>query len=246
MQGDGGEGLCGSFHVHTFFCLNSLVQTVAIASSLHDTSGLLIHDFHFTVFVHDVFIVAVKERVSLQQLCHGVHAFSLERIFLKQLVALSHLFFIGERFVGHGRELAGDVGEHEELRVFSASSEHVDTLVGEFHRIVLLFDNKVERVGNDVHISAIVLHILRLDFHHSLLHALFREELNKGLIFRQTLVGAIEAEHTFFEGFVVVAAHHALGIGEQLRNETALRIIHAFHIRLKVVEHLVFALGHRA
>ena len=102
LQCDGCESLSSGFHIHTFLCLDSLVQTIAVAATFHNTAGLLIHNLHLAFLVNDIFIIAVEEGVSLQQLGYGVHTLCLERIVLEQLVALCHLLFVGERFVGHG------------------------------------------------------------------------------------------------------------------------------------------------
>ena len=96
-----------------------------------------------------------------------------------------------------------------------------------------------------MHIAAVVLHILSLDFHHRLLHTFLRQILNQRLVFWKTLVGTVEQQCAFFKHLVVVACHHALRVGEQLGDEAALCFIHTLHIWLEVVEHLVFTSCHR-
>ena len=81
LQGDCCEGLCRGFHFHALFRLDGLVQTVAVAAAFHDTSCLLVDNFDFSV-VDDVFDVAVKESIGLEQLVDSVHAFSLDGIVL--------------------------------------------------------------------------------------------------------------------------------------------------------------------
>ena len=115
LQGDGGECLCGSLHVLLGF--HGLVESVAPAASLHDTAGLLVHDFHFTVH-HHVLVVDVEHGVGLEQLLQGVHAFALHGIVVEQVVFLVEaLLFVEVFLVFESREFAGNVGEHEELLV---------------------------------------------------------------------------------------------------------------------------------
>ena len=56
LQGDGGKRLSGCLHLHMLLGFHSLVQSVAPAASLHDTSRLLIHNLHLTVDDHVVVV----------------------------------------------------------------------------------------------------------------------------------------------------------------------------------------------
>ena len=51
------------------------------------------------------------------------------------------------------RELCGDVGEHEELRVGARAGEHVYALVGELHAAVFLVDDEIQRLGSLGHLA---------------------------------------------------------------------------------------------
>ena len=67
LQGDGGKGLRGSLDLHVLLGLDSLMQSVAPAASLHDTSRLLVDNLHLAVDDH-VLIVLVEHAVGLEQL----------------------------------------------------------------------------------------------------------------------------------------------------------------------------------
>ena len=77
LQGNGGEGLCSSLNLYTLFCLDGLVQTVAVATTFHDTSRLLIHNLHLSFLVDDVLVIAVEECVGFKQLSDCVDALGL-------------------------------------------------------------------------------------------------------------------------------------------------------------------------
>ena len=92
LQGDGGEGLCGSLHLDVFLGFHGLVQAVAPAASFHDTSGLLIDNLHLSV--HDnVILVLVEHGVGLEELLEGMYAVADGGIFRHQFVLLCHPFF---------------------------------------------------------------------------------------------------------------------------------------------------------
>ena len=49
LESDGSKGLCGSLDGNILLGLDSLVETVAPAASLHDTASLLIHNLDLSV-----------------------------------------------------------------------------------------------------------------------------------------------------------------------------------------------------
>ena len=55
LQCDGSKSLCGSLHLDMLLGLNGLMESVAPAASLHDTSGLLVDNLHLTVH-DDIFV----------------------------------------------------------------------------------------------------------------------------------------------------------------------------------------------
>ena len=116
LQGDGGEGLCGSLHLDVFLRFHCLVQAVAPAASFHDASGLLIHNLHLSVH-DDVVFVLVEHGVCLQKLLECVHTVADGGIFCHQFVLLGHTFLF--RHIGgvEGGQLCGDIGEHKEVGI---------------------------------------------------------------------------------------------------------------------------------
>ena len=244
LQRDGGKGLRGAFHGHSFLGLDSLVQAVAVAASFHDAAGLLVHDFHLAVLGDHILVVAVEQGVGFEQLGDSVHALGLHGIVAEQLVLAGHLVLVANVLVAHCRELRGDVGEHKELRVVGAAGEHVNALVGEFHRVVLLLDDEEQGVGHHGHLAVVVLHIVSLGLEHGGFHAFLAQELNQRLVLGQTLIGAEQAQRAFLLVFFVITGHQALGIGQQAGHELALGVVDALHIGLVFIEHLVLALGH--
>ncbi len=119
------------------------MQAIAVAAAFHDAPSLLIHDFHFALGIHDIFLVDVKQGVGLEQLCDGVHTLRLHAVVLQQFVFLGDFLFLAQRLVGYGRQLRGDVGQDEELWVVGALCEHIDTLVGQLNGVVLLLNDEV-------------------------------------------------------------------------------------------------------
>ena len=79
LQSNGSEGLCSSFHFHTFLSFDSLVQSVRVTTTFHNTTGLFVYNLHLTVDYY-VFIVFFEHRVSLQQLIDGVYTFRFDGI----------------------------------------------------------------------------------------------------------------------------------------------------------------------
>ena len=88
LQSDGSEGLCRSLHLHTLLGLDGLVQAVAIATPLHDTSCLLIHDFHLALFGHDILGILLKHGIGLEQLVDGMYALALYGVVGEEFVLL--------------------------------------------------------------------------------------------------------------------------------------------------------------
>ena len=76
----------------------SLMQTIAPATTLHDTACLLVDNLHLTIDNH-IFVVAVEHAVGLQQLLQSVDALRLDSIVLQHLVLLVDALFITQRGV---------------------------------------------------------------------------------------------------------------------------------------------------
>ena len=113
LQGNRCKSLCGSFHFHTFFRFNSLVQSVRVAAAFHDTAGLFINDFHLSVY-NDIFIVFFEHGVCFQQLVDGMYTFGFDGIIGKQGIFLFQLLFVAQIFfIFQFGELCCDIRQDE-------------------------------------------------------------------------------------------------------------------------------------
>ena len=85
LKRDGGECLSGGFHFHAFLGFDCLMQTVGVATTLHDTTCLFVDNLDFVVVNH-IFHVLFKKGVGFEQLGHSVYAFCLDGVVLHQFV----------------------------------------------------------------------------------------------------------------------------------------------------------------
>ena len=67
LEGNGCQRFVFPLHVHMLFCLNGLVQTLAVPTTQHNTACELVHNQHFAVFDHIVNI-PFHNTVSAQRL----------------------------------------------------------------------------------------------------------------------------------------------------------------------------------
>ena len=246
LEGDGGEGLCGGFHLHVLLGFDGLVQTVAPAAAFHDTARLLIDNLDLSVH-HHVFFVDAEHRVSLEQCENRMYALALDGIVREEFVLAHHAFFVRQARVGFkGREFGGHVGEHEELVVVYLVGQPFVTLVRQVNGVEFLVHDEVERVGGFGHTAVVVLHIDGLGLEHTRLDTRFAEELDERIVLGQGLVAAEEREETFLLLLLVARGDERLGFGQILRGQFALHIHETFHQRLVFLEQLHVALGHRA
>ena len=118
LQCDCRECLRCSLYLYPLLGLDSLVQTVGVAASLHYTSCLLIDNLHLPVFSNDVLNVAVEHGISLEQLVNRVHALRFYRILGEQLLLLCNLLLVAQLVVVfEHRELRCNVGQNEQVLV---------------------------------------------------------------------------------------------------------------------------------
>ena len=197
LQGDGGEGLCGSFHLDVLFGLDSLVQSVRPAAALHDTTRLLVHNLHLAVDDH-VLIVLIEHAVGLEQLLQGVYALRLHGIVSHQLVLLVNTLLIVERRIAlEGRQLACDIGQHKQLGIVDLFGQPARTFVGKVAGVQLLVDDEIQGLHALRHAAVVVLHIDFLSLQHAGLDAFLRQVLDERLVLGHGLVRAIERQETF-------------------------------------------------
>ena len=242
LQGDGGVGLCGGFHLHVFLGLHGLVQSVAPTAAFHDTARLLVHDLHLVVD-DDVVDVLLKQGVGLQQLLHGVQTFRLLGEVTHQLGLAQHLLVVAEVGVFQVSDFGTHVGDDEERRVVVGLRQLLAALVGEDDGIQFLVDDEVELVVDDVHVLVTVLHIEALGLLHQALHAFLAEELDEGVVLGQATVGAEELVGTMFLlvfGGVGVG-EDAFGLSQDCRHITLLGFIQLHDVGLQLVKLLLVA-----
>ena len=243
LEGDGGESLRSRLHLHAFLGLDRLMESVAPAPSLHDTSGLLIYDFHLTI--HDDIVVVLDEHgVCLEELLHGVHPLRLDGIVLEELVLLRQPFLFLKILIVEFRKLSGDVRKHEEIIVLDDLRHELVTLVGHLHRLEFLFHYEEERIGSLRHPSVVVLHIDSLSLEESTLDTVLREELDERVVLRHTLVGTEEGKESRLHLFRVVGIDLLLRRGEIIVGELFLSLHQFLHDRAVFLEHLYISLRH--
>ena len=240
LQRDGGEGLRGGLDLHVLLGLDGLVQAVRVAASVEDTSRLLVHDLHLVVHDH-ILHVLLEHGVGLQQLVHRMHALRLDRVVVDHGVALLRLLLGREVALLELGHLGADVGQHEEPVLLEVFRQLLVSLVREFHRVELLVDDEVERVGDLGHAAVVVLHVGVLGLLHQGLDARLGEELDQRLVFRQTLVHTVELDTTLLG---LALRDELAGLGQQRRDEVALEVVEVFDRGLVLLEELVVALGY--
>ena len=92
LEGDGRECLGSGLDLDVFLGLDCLMETVAPAASLHDTSCLLVHDLDLSV-LDDVVNLLVEHGVRLEKLAHGMNTLRLKRKVCQDVVLL-HLLLL--------------------------------------------------------------------------------------------------------------------------------------------------------
>ena len=249
LQRDGGKGLCGSLHLDMLLGFDSLMESVAPAASLHDTSGLLVDNLHLTVH-DDIFVILVEHGVCFQQLLQRMYSIALNSIVVEQVVLLVETILVTQGLVAlKGRKLSSNIGEHKEVLIIDLLGEPVRTLVGEVCTVEFLVDNEIERLDSLGHQSVVVLHIDLLGLLQTSLDAFLREIFDKCLVLRQCLVRAEEAEESVLNLLLIVflttLSDLLSCLSQELSGLLTLHLVEALHQRLILLIHLVVALGDR-
>ncbi len=204
LQGNGGEGLCGSLYSHMLLGLYSLVQAVAPTTTFHDTSGLLVNNLHLSVH-HHILIVLIKHGVGLEQLLQGVYAVALNSIVIEEIVLLIQSFLVGEfGLCLQFRQLRSNVGEHEEVMVVHLLSQPFCAFIGEVGTVELLVHNEEQWFNSLRHQSVVILHVDFLSLLESRLDPLLREIFDQSLILGQSFIGTEQAQEAFIGEILVL------------------------------------------
>jgi len=244
LQGDCRECLCGGFHFHTFFGFDGLVQTVGIAASVHDTARLFVDD-HDLVVHHNIFVVFLKQGVSLQQLVDCMYAFALDGIVGQQFVFLGLLFFFVLDMFQFGK-LGGDIRQYEECRVVGLAGQQVDTFICQFDTVILFVDHEVQLICSLVHVAHVFGHEVFFRLQHLGFYTLFTQEFDQRLVARISLERTVQLDRTFFHFFRIAACHFFLGFDQQFGAKVFLCVNYDFYIRTELFEQLFFTAGDRA
>ena len=192
LKGDGGKGLSSCLNLYVLLGLNSLVQSVAPAAPLHDTSCLLVNNLNLAVDNH-ILIVLVEHAVSLEQLLQSVNALALNGVVAHQLVLLVKALLIGKTSLGlKCRELGCDIGQYKQFVIVNLLSKPSGTLIGKVARVHLLVNHEVQRLNALWHTAVVVLHVDVLGILHTSLDTLLREELDQRLVLWHGLVRTVE------------------------------------------------------
>jgi hypothetical protein len=226
LDGDGGQRLGLGLDRDPLLGLHRLVQPVGPAPPGHHAAGELVHDHHLAV-LHHVLLVAVEERVRLQELVDDVDPLALVGVLALQRVLRVALLVERERFVLlHPVHRLGDVGNHEGLVV--VRGEHVQPLVGEVDGVPLLV-HRVEEVLLQL-VDLLLHHVVALDLPHHLHQAgVVGEHLLQALVARRALA---RQEQLLARGVGVALRDVLLGPGDQLVDDARLPPVQVHHAGL--------------
>ena len=209
LQGYRGIGLRGGFHLHILLGFNGLVQSVAVTAAFQDTTGLLVHNLHLVV-LDDVIDVALENRVCFQQLTHGVDAVALRSVFAHQVVFPVELFFVAGGGTLDFSDLGTDIGQEEELAVFTSHGDQLNALFGQFDCIVLLIDHEEKFGIHLVHFFLLILQVMAFCFVQNGMNTRFADELDQRFVTGHATMGT-QQEHAAFLFVRLAFSDEALG-----------------------------------
>ena len=245
LQRDSSESLSSRLHFNTFLRLDSLVQTVRITASLHNTSGLFVNNLHLSVH-NDVLVVFLEQRVGFQELVDRMDTFRLNRIVLEQFVFFRQFFLFREPHFFDIGDFSTDIRHNEELRVVGSARQRIDTLIGQFNRVMFFVDNKVKRIGSFRHITVVILHIVLFGLQQDGLDTIFTKELDERCILRKRLVGPEESERTLLLRLLIISRQQTFSIDQIIGSQFTLLSHQSLNARTKRLVLLVMSPRHRS
>ena len=92
LQSNSGKSLGCRFHFHPFLSLDSLMQTIWVTTTFHNTTGLFVYNLHLSVN-HHILIILFEHGVCFQKLVDGVYTFRFDSIISHQLILLGQFLF---------------------------------------------------------------------------------------------------------------------------------------------------------
>ena len=198
LDGDGRHGLRFTLNPDILLCFDSLMQTIAVATTGKNTSGKFIDNHHLTV-LHDVLIITLEKGVCFQELTDIVQAF---RALSKQAV---YFVFFGDLFSSSNScitlnscDLRTDIRKHENIAVLMAElAEKLTTFIGQVNRSTLFVNCKIELVVDLLHPAGIVFKVFVLGALNQFGNTLLGEHLDVTGVFRLPAFYAKKPEASF-------------------------------------------------
>ena len=142
LDGDGRHSLSFLLDGNALFGFESLMQSIGVAASGHQASGMLIDDHNFAI-LNDVVDIFLKEAVRLEQLAQVMETLALGgKLLLKSVFALGFLI-ISKGLIGvDAVDLSQHIGHDEGVGV--VGTDGIASLSGEVGFIGLFVDGEVE------------------------------------------------------------------------------------------------------
>ena len=101
-----------------------------------------------------------------------MNSFSLDGVICYELVFCRLLFLGGNVLPVYLRNLGSYIRKHEELRIAYQGGNVLVAFVGHLNRLLLLIDDEIQRIGDNMHLLVLVLHVEVVGLLQKLLHAL--------------------------------------------------------------------------
>ena len=160
LKCDGRIGLRRSLNFHIFLRFNSLVKTVRITASFHDTAGLFIDNFHFVVH-DDVLRIFFEQGVRFEQLVDGMNALGFNSVIAHDHILLRRLFLRTQSSIFQRTKFRRNIG-HDEKVFCGILRDQIDPFTTQINLIVFLLNNEIHFLINEFHFLALLLHVIRL------------------------------------------------------------------------------------
>ena len=176
-----------------------------------------------------------------------MYSFRFDGIVCQQFIFLSQTLFICQLcFVFQFGKLCSYVGQYKEGRIFRVTGNQIHTFICKVYTVQFFFDDEIQRVSCFVHAFIVLLHVDFLGLQHTSLDALFTQELDQCLVFRQSFMAAEQGKKTFFLFFLIAGSNEAFGVSQILSSQFLLCFYQAFYQWTKLFKQLFFTFGDRA
>ena len=187
LQGNRSKRLRRILDLHILLRLYRLVQAIAPATALHDTTRRLINDLDLAIH-DDVIHILLEHGIRLQQLDHRMHTLALDGEILHHGILLLLLLKRRQILLLDLGNLAAHIRKHEEIRIARRPRQELEALIRQIDAMLLLIDDEIQRIRHHRHLLLIVLHVEVFGLLHDDLDTRLTEILDQRLVLRQTLV----------------------------------------------------------